>query len=99
MARSSSPRFSLFGLAKPPQRVHPCPGPGLTTRDISGLWHPSGMVNACGLFAVVWSTSEGCFWAPLHDFTPAAQRRLIESCRQADAVANGPETHRRARRP
>jgi len=96
MARSSKALAPLFGLAQPPQRVLPGPGLGLTHRDIDGLWHPSGAVNACGVFAIVWSTPDGCYWAALHDFTPAAQRRLIESCRRADIVANGPATARRA---
>ena len=98
MARFSSLRVPPFGIAKPPQRVHPGGGAGLTICDIGGLWHPSSAVNACGMFAVRWSTSKGEYWAPLHDFTPAAQRCLIEECRRLDAIANGPEESRRAKR-
>jgi hypothetical protein len=41
------------------------------------------------VFAVVWTTHAGDFWAALHDFEQSAQRRLLEVCRQHDHDANG----------
>lgn len=66
------------------RRFYPSRGHLLTMANIRGPWRPSGAVNACGMFAVVWSTWAGDFWAPLHDFMPADQLRLIEACAQLD---------------
>ncbi len=71
----------------PPRRFSPVRGRLLTLANIRGPWRPSGAVTACGVFAVVWSTRAGDFWAALHDFTPADQLRLIESCRWSDRCA------------
>lgn len=62
-------------------------GQQLTMSNISGQWRPSGSVNACGMFAVVWSTIDLDFWAPLHDFSAVDQLLLIEACRRIDQQA------------
>lgn len=69
---------------RPLRRFFPARGRKLTMSQIRGLWRPSGAVDGAGMFAVVWSTFNVDFWAPLHDFTPADQLRLIESCRLLD---------------
>lgn len=56
---------------------------------IRGPWRPSGVVGGVGVFAIVWATPSGGWWAALHDFEPAAQRRLIEACRLIDQQAGG----------
>lgn len=57
--------------------------------SIRGPWRPSGTVQGCGLFAVIWSTYSADFWAPLHDFEPSTQLRLIELCRHLDVEQFG----------
>lgn len=72
---------------QPPRRFFPLRGQLLTVANIRGPWRPSGTVaGTCG-FAVVWSTRAGTFWAPLHDFAPAEQLRLVEDCRHLDRIA------------
>jgi hypothetical protein len=66
------------------RRFVPSRGQALTMGNIRGPWRPSGAVAGAGVFAVVWSTYAGDFWAPLHDFAPADQLRLIEACRRLD---------------
>lgn len=73
-----------------PRRFMPRPGQALTLDNVRGPWLPSGTVNCCGMFAVVWSTRSGDFWAPLHDFAPVDQLRLIDACRQLDRFAGHP---------
>jgi len=51
------------------------------------MWRPSGAVAGGGVFAIVWETYRGSFWAALHDFEPSAQLRLIEDCRHLDRMA------------
>lgn len=79
------------------RRFHPLRGQLLTMANIRGPWRPSGAVNSGGMFAVVWSTSSGDFWAPLHDFAPADQLRLIEACRHTDDHAGYPGAWPRGR--
>ena len=67
-----------------PWRFYPSSGCRLTIANIRGPWRPSGTVAGLGVFAVVWSTRFRDFWAPLHDFEPADQLRLIEACRQLE---------------
>lgn len=74
-----------------PRRWRPSRGQALTMDCIRGMWRPSGAVGGAGVFAVVWSTRSGDFWAAVHDFTVADQLRLIDDCRQIDHQANGPE--------
>ena len=71
----------------PPQRFHPPRGHYLTMANIRGPWRPSGAVAGAGLFAIVWTTYRGSFWAALHDFEPSAQLRLIEECQRLDRIA------------
>lgn len=105
MARSSNPRRTVGPsnparpVPPPPQRVYPPVGEHLTLDVIRGLWWPSSYIDACGMFAVAWVADRGLFWAPLHDFAPADQRRMIEACRELDVFANGPEGSREVRRP
>lgn len=66
------------------RRFSPPRGQTLTMSNIRGPWRPSGSVAGAGMFAVVWSTHVGAFWAPLHDFAPSDQLRLIEACRHLD---------------
>ena len=65
-------------------------GQRLNLSNIRGPWRPSGTVAGAGLFAIVWTTYHGDFWAPLHDFAPADQLRLVEACRQIDREAGYP---------
>lgn len=76
-------------------RFYPPRSQLLTLSNIRGPWRPSGTVDACGMFAVVWSTWAGDFWAPLHDFMPADQLRLIEACKQLDLDAGSATRGRR----
>lgn len=76
--------MSWIARNRPPRRFLPAPGTLLTLSNIRGPWRPSGSVAGCGVFAVVWSTFGGEFWAPLHDFQPADQQRLIYACRSLD---------------
>lgn len=71
----------------PLRRFWPIAGRPLTLANIRGPWRPSGSVAACGMFAVVWSTCSGHWWAPLHDFAPADQLRLVDACRHLDRNA------------
>ena len=66
------------------RRFRPARGQALTLANVRGPWRPSGAVAGTGLFAVVWETWHGTFWAALHDFAPADQLRLVEACRQVD---------------
>lgn len=70
-----------------PRRFLPHPGRRLTVANIHGAWRPSGAVAGVGVFAVVWATRQGTWWAPLHDFEPADQLRLIDDCRRLEKVA------------
>lgn len=74
----------LSCTSRPPRRFYPPGGSLLTLDNIRGPWRPSGAVEGCGMFAVVWTTPAGAWWAPLCDFTPADQLRLIELDRQLD---------------
>lgn len=80
-------RYDRAHVDGQPRRFYPPRGQLLTLDHIRGLWRPSGTVAGAGLFAVVWSTRCGDFWAPLHDFEEAAQRRLVELCRANDPDA------------
>jgi hypothetical protein len=71
------------------QRIWPASGRPITRAQIRGPWRPSGAVGGAGVFAVVWSTSRGDFWAPLHDFELADQLSLIDDCRHLDQISNG----------
>ena len=73
-----------------PRRFFPRRGGRLTMGVIRGPWRPSGAVAGAGVFAVVWSTRSGDFWAPLHDFEPADQLRLIDACGWVDQHAGFP---------
>lgn len=73
-----------------PRRFWPARGQLLTMAHVRGPWRPSGAVAGAGVFAVVWSTRAGDFWAPLHDFTAVDQLRLIEACRWQDREAARP---------
>lgn len=78
-----------FHLAEPvpPRPALSLRGHRLTMANIQGSWRPFGTVAGAGVFAVVWSTHKGTFWAPLHDFEPGDQLHLIESCRRLDRIA------------
>lgn len=54
-------------------------------QNIRGSWRPSGSVAGACVFAVVWSTGYSQLWAPLHDFEPIDQLRLVEACRRMEA--------------
>lgn len=71
------------------RRFRPRAGRLLTMANIRGPWRPSGTVAGVGTFAVIWSTWAGDFWAPLHDFAPADQLRLIEAGRSLDVEQFG----------
>lgn len=77
-------RCQVIGLHAPLRRFFPAPGRQLNLENIRGPWRPSGTVAGAGVFAVVWTTRVGDYWAPLHDFDPATQLRLIEACRLHD---------------
>jgi hypothetical protein len=81
--RGYPPPASLNSSA-PPRRIFPRDGRRLDLGAIRGPWRPSGAVHGCGVFAVIWSTRNADYWAPLHDFEPSAQLRLIELCRHLD---------------
>ena len=72
------------------RRFVPSLGHQLTVDSIRGPWRPSGAVAGAGVFAVVWTTRKGDFWAPLHDFSPTDQLRLIEACRVMDQGTSRP---------
>jgi len=69
---------------RPLRRFLPHRGQKLTMNNVRGPWRPSGTVAGVGVFAVVWATPRGLWWAALHDFAPADQLRLIEACRWLD---------------
>jgi hypothetical protein len=73
-----------------PRRFLPPRGSSLTLANIRGPWRPTGVVEGCGMFAVLWSTASGQFWAPLHDFEQDDQLRLIDACRRQDRIAGYP---------
>ncbi len=83
-------QFSALAPLDAPRRFVPARGGALTLGDVRGPWRASGAVAACGVFAIVWSTRRGDCWAPLHDFAPADQLRLIEQCRWLDQQAGYP---------
>jgi len=72
---------------RPLRRFFSSCGGLLTLSQIRGPWRPSGAVAGAGVFGVVWSTHGGNFWAPLHDFEPADQLRLIDACRHLDQAS------------
>ena len=72
-----------------PRRFRPRAGHLLTMRNVRGLWRPSGTVAGAGVWAVVWETYCGTFWAALHDFAPADQLHLIAACRRLDSEQFG----------
>lgn len=76
-----------------PYRFWPKHGTFLTWGHIRGPWRPSGAVAGGGMFAVVWSTGHGDYWAPLHDFDPATREELISECAQGDREAGYPGSH------
>jgi len=92
------PLLRQAAAPRPPRRFWPPAGEQLSIHDIRGPWRPSGSVAASCVFAVVWSCGHRELWAPLHDFAPIDQLRLIEACRRADG---GCAEHRRpsGRRP
>jgi hypothetical protein len=67
-----------------PRRFVPPRGQRLTLANIRGDWRPTGTVAGAGVWAVVWDTFSGSFWAPLTDFAQVDQLRLIEACRRID---------------
>lgn len=75
---------------RPLRRFLPHRGQKLTMANVRGPWRPSGTVAGAGVFAVVWSTRLGDYWAALHDFAPADQLRLIEACRWLDDATGFP---------
>lgn len=88
--RFNAGRYVALPFVPPPRRFYPPRGHALTMDCIRGLWRPSGSVAGAGVFAVVWTTRRGDFWAPVHDFCAADQLRLIDACRRLDRMANGP---------
>lgn len=72
-----------------PRRFWPQSGRKLTLDVVRGPWRPSGTVAGAGVFAVVWSTRRGDFWAAVHDFEPADQLRLIDMVRRLDLEQYG----------
>ena len=73
-----------------PLRFFPRQGTSLNRSHILGPWRPSGAVEACGFFAVVWSTASGQYWAPLHDFDQRTRNELIDECARGDREAGFP---------
>ena len=80
-------RWALAPASPTPRRFVPLRGQMLSLDCVRGPWRPSGAVESCGMFAIVWTTRRGEFWAPLHDFAPADQLRLIDACRHQDLSA------------
>jgi hypothetical protein len=72
-----------------PRRFYPRAGRRLSVHNVRGEWRPSGTAAGVGVFAVVWSTPSGAWWAPLHDFEPAAQLHFIAACAELDQEADG----------
>ena len=77
----------MIARNRPLRRFFPTRGGLLTLTQIRGPWRPSGAVAGIGVFSVVWSTHSGEFWAPLHDFEPVDQLRLIDACRHLDQAS------------
>jgi hypothetical protein len=77
-------RAAAMADDRPLRRFWPERGTQLTLDVIRGPWRPTGAVAGVGVFAVRWETRAVSFWAPLHDFAPADQLRLIEACRWVD---------------
>jgi len=84
------PCTSTPAAERPLRRFVPIRGQLLTMAQIRGPWRPSAAVAGAGVFSVVWEMRTCTFWAPLHDFTPSDQLRLIEACRWADRQAGYP---------
>lgn len=84
MSRANAPTRTASG---PPRRFFPREGSLLNRSQIRGRWRPSGAVESCGFFAVVWATPSGEFWAPLHDFDPVTRDELLEECARGDREA------------
>lgn len=76
-------------MAQPLRRFIPKRGNLLTLENIRGPWRPSGTVAGAGVWAVIWETRKGSFWAALHDFHAADLLRLIEACRRIDIEQHG----------
>lgn len=92
MARFINVRTVPSRPVRPPQRFYPPSGQFLTLANVRGLWRPSGTVAGACVFAVVWTTRSGCdYWAPLHDFSPEDQRRLIDACWWQDRATCSPD--------
>ena len=72
----------------PPRRSVAREGHRLKLDTIRGP-APFGTVGGVGVFAIVWETAGGPYWAALHDFEPSDQLRLFESCRRLDIDAFG----------
>ena len=72
-----------------PRRFLPRRGQALTLDVVRGPWRASGTVAGLGVFAVVWETRSGPYWAAVHDFEPSDQLRLIEACRRLDREQSG----------
>lgn len=88
---ASHPRWSAPPTPEQPRRFYPRRGELLGVHHVRGSWRPSGTVAGAGVFAVIWTTSRGAtWWAPLHDFTPAAQLELIAQCRRLAQAAEWP---------
>ena len=88
-------RYIAVRPSPPARRFRPRHGEVLTMDCIRGHWRPSGTVAGAGVFAVVWSTRSGDFWAAVHDFCEADQLRLIDACRRVDRQANGYEARQK----
>lgn len=88
---SARNRYRSVQLPPPPRRFWPQGGQLLTHALIRGPWRASGSVAGGGFFSVVWTTPGGIVWyAPLHDFTPASQRVLLDQCAALDRDAGYP---------
>ena len=72
-----------------PRRFRPRAGTLLTLANVRGPWRPSGTVGGVGIWALIWTTRAGSFWAALSDFETVDQLRLIEACRRIDAEQFG----------
>ena len=74
---------------RPLRRLRPSAGAYLPRTVIRGRWRPSGTVDGCGVFAVVWTARSMTCWAALADFSPADQLSLIDECAWIDRLAGG----------
>ena len=86
----SRPHTPSRPASNAPRRFWPRQGTLLNRGQIHGPWRPSGTVEACGFFAVVWSTPSGEFYAPLHDFDHTTREELICECAHGDREAGYP---------